>query len=428
MSSHPSKRDPLLRKSGPQLRNEESCAGFCKTLCVVCTIFLASAPVAAAFATLFIHFFEGGSSVLDVIFPPAASCGKRIIGYFTHWETPLVTEKQLKKLTHVVYLFANVEEDGSIKMGSDDSESRFLDMKDKARGLKSGPKIMIAIGGAANSAMYPPVVSDSGKRKKLVNSIVAFVDEHGLDGVEIWTYSFSSNKLNHSRFIRELKKELNQLKTQKKRSEDYIISLIVPLATSHLGSGYYLNEIIRDIDFLNVLTYNYNTNRNQAGPRSPLYGGLNGNIDETMQFLACKTRQPSKLNMAVPFFGTHWRDVSFASDSNVKDLFSKPNSARGFWPVRWNVLAQEGYMNETAKFDEKTKTSYIWKSGEKNFISFENERSLLEKAKYIKNHNLGGFLIWAIDQDDEDNTLLDIVSSADICSGKDKDIVEYLCV
>uniref|UniRef100_A0A1I7T6C0 Glyco_18 domain-containing protein n=2 Tax=Caenorhabditis tropicalis TaxID=1561998 RepID=A0A1I7T6C0_9PELO len=428
----------LSRK--PAIEDEKKSQDTCRSLIILLLIAVACLPISYALTILFMHFNQ------EVPEPPitsttlqtttstksslhnAAACGKRIIGYYTEWENADVTKEQLDKLTHVIYLFAAVQENGTIKLEGEKSERRFYGLKNEA--ITSNPelKVMIGVGGHANSPRFSPIVSDTRKRGKLIDSIVTFIDENYLDGVEIfWVWSYETNKVHHSKFIRELRKKLTDLKIQKKRSEEYLISVIVPPSISHLTSGYYLNEIMKDVDFLNVLSYDYYFNGNQIGPHSPIYGGTRGNVDETMKFLACRTGKPSKLNMAVPFYGTYWVNASFPLLDDSDNIWKEKGSAGGPFAVRWNELIPKGWDKESAKFHEKSKTSYIWIPETKHFLTFENERSLQEKAKYVKNHNIGGVVIWAIDQDDVANTLLNVVSSSDICSVKDKDIVEYLC-
>jgi GH18 family chitinase len=55
-------------------------------------------------------------------------------------------------------------------------------------------------------------------------------------------------------------------------------------------------------------------------------------------------------------------------------------------------------------------------------------RSLKAKLDYAKNMNLGGIMVWAIDQDDDQNTLLKLVGTSNICGGGGgKDDVKYKC-
>ncbi|ULT86413.1 hypothetical protein L3Y34_006242 [Caenorhabditis briggsae] len=48
--------------------------------------------------------------------------------------------------------------------------------------------------------------------------------------------------------------------------------------------------------------------------------------------------------------------------------------------------------------------------------------------KYATERNLGGLMIWALDLDDDADTLLNLVSSADLCSEGSGDKVTYTCV
>ncbi|PIC44102.1 hypothetical protein B9Z55_004589 [Caenorhabditis nigoni] len=372
---------------------------------------------------------EDGSKLL-----PAASCGKRIIGYITDIENDH-REEQLKKLTHVIYLFATVQDDGSIKLDNERTEKRFLDLKDKAHSMRSDPKMMIGIGGPKTSDRFSSIVSDDGKQKILINSITSFIDEYNLDGVEIfWIFSNKEDKTHYSKFVRELRKALNSLKSLKKRIADYLVSIIVPPHIAALEDGYNINEILESVDFLNVLTSDYlikgssGTPIGLVGPQSPIYGGTHGNIDETMKYLACKTRQPSKINMAFPFYGSFWKYASLPLKDDSDEVWMEQENAAGPFVVQWrDIVLRNGWDKSATRFHEKSKTSYIWYPETGHFLTFENERSLAEKAKYVKEHQLGGILIWAIDQDDDQSTLLNVVSSADICSQKEKDYINYIC-
>ncbi|CAO4364235.1 unnamed protein product [Caenorhabditis nigoni] len=436
--------------------------GYCRPIFILCLIFVACAPIAFVISELFMYFYTGEvgfdsktttttplptttttgfqtttsrllprtttSSKKDSKLPPAASCGKRVVGYFTEWEDADLRKEQLGKLTHVIYLFATVQDSGIIKLDNERTEKRFLDLKNKAHSVRSDLKMMIGVGGHATSYRFSSIVSDDRKRKILIDSIVSFIDKNDLDGVDIfWIWSYEEDKLHYSKFIRELRNALNNLKSSKKRTEDYLISLIVPPKIATLEEGYYIDEILKSVDFLNVLTYDYYFNGDRVGPHSPIYGGTRGNIDETMKYLTCKTRQPSKINMAVPFYGTFWRNASLPLLDDSDEIWKEKGDAAGPFAVRWRELVPNGWDKSTTRFHEKSKTSYIWIPETKHFLTFENERSLAEKAKYVKEHQLGGILIWAIDQDDNQNTLLNVVSSADICSQKEKNYINYIC-
>ncbi|EFO85804.1 hypothetical protein CRE_32636 [Caenorhabditis remanei] len=363
--------------------------------------------------------------------PSAASCGKRIVGYYTEWEAPEVTENQLRKLTHVIFLFAAIYEDGSARFWDEHGESRFLTLKEMAKKLNTGLKVMIGVGGYMVSPRFGPIVSDSKLRKKLISDIASIIDEHDLDGVEIfWIFPGQTHKKYYLKLIRELREKLSQMEQIKNRAEAYILSIVAPKFKVQLKNGYDLKRLLEYADFIDVLTYDYfnkqySSDRGVAGPTAPLYGGNGKNIEETMKYLVCETREPTRINMAISFYGTFWHNVNGSLDDDSVDIWTPTES--NLHAVRWRELEGDGWNKSSSLWHDKSKSSYIWIEETKTFLGFENERSLEEKIKYARDKNLGGFVIWAIDQDDDENTLLNVLSPASLCNENDRRTVNYVC-
>jgi hypothetical protein len=63
------------------------------------------------------------------------------------------------------------------------------------------------------------------------------------------------------------------------------------------------------------------------------------------------------------------------------------------------------------------------------FLGFENPESLTHKMKYVKEKNLGGVMIWAIDLDDDEDTMLKTVVGGKLCENATENINElvYRC-
>ncbi|KAF1752399.1 hypothetical protein GCK72_018954 [Caenorhabditis remanei] len=391
----------------------------------------------------------GSSSV------PAASCGKRIVGYYTGWGEREITENQIKKLTHVIFAFVAMYPDGSVKFGAvseDDSgpqaavkaERRFMDMKKKARNVNSGVRVIFAVGGWDNSQYFSSVAADPVKRKTFIDSVASFIKHHQIDGVDLdWEYPDMNgkDKKNHVTLTRELREKFNEMAKANGRTDPYIITLASAAGEWNLRNGYDLSEILKYADFINVMTYDYYGAWNSkwgayTGTPAPLYfGSLKGfsgklNADFSMRFYTCKTKKPSQLNMGVPFYGRYWKNVLGPIDK-TDEMWRTAAPSNGVYEggyVGWRNLEKEGWNKEATSWHEKTKTPYILNSGARMFLGFENERSLREKMKYATDRNLGGLMIWALDLDDDADTLLNLVSSASLCSGGSGDKVTYTCV
>ena len=54
----------------------------------------------------------------------------------------------------------------------------------------------------------------------------------------------------------------------------------------------------------------------------------------------------------------------------------------------------------TPAWDDVQKNPHVTIDGGSTWIGFDNARSFIEKAKYVRDNELGGAVIWALDLDD----------------------------
>lgn len=266
-----------------------------------------------------------------------------------------------------------------------------------------------------------------------IDSIVSFIKSNNASGVDLfWEWPNISEMNDFITTIKELRKKLAALTKAQPKGTRYLLSIIVPSSPSDLEYYLRMDGLLHYVDFLNVLTYGYyapwsGVNGKFVGPNAPLYGGNRENVDETMQYLICKTRTPSKLNMALSFYGRYWENVN---DNVPDEMFKEADlingKAQGMF-VAWKNLAGRGWDKSEALWHEETQIPYIWNSEERKFFVFENERSLQAKMDYAADHNIGGVYIWALGADDNNDTLLNVVSSADLCEGGSGNTLISLC-
>ena len=72
--------------------------------------------------------------------------------------------------------------------------------------------------------------------------------------------------------------------------------------------------------------------------------------------------------------------------------------------------------NFIGTYDTATQTPYSWSETDSFFLAYEDSTSLFNKVKYAARKNFAGVMIWAVDLDDTQNTLLRTVSSNVLCS------------
>ncbi|ULT91639.1 hypothetical protein L3Y34_009338 [Caenorhabditis briggsae] len=353
-------------------------------------------------------------------------CNKRVVGYYTVAEWNKLKENQIENLTHLILMFAYLQDDGSVEVNGGPYEAKASDMKEVISVAKEREslKVMIAIGGF-EPHLYSPMVSDPVKKKNFMDSITQLFEEYDIDGIQIfWMYVSEKDKVNHMKLIREVRKHLTSLKTSKGKTEDYVFSTISSRYTGN-REHIYNNEVLKYVDFLTVQSHDWSYLNKYVGPVAPLYGRPKDSIDDAMKYLVCQTKQPSKLNLGIPMFGMEWKNASFPINDYTNQLYIPKKSGNNWSSYYfWRDKEVKTFSPSEVSWHEKSQTSYIFRKNV--FVNFENEKSVQAKANYIKIKNIGGIAIHAIDQDDK-NILMNAVASINLCSGEDENKIQYGC-
>ncbi|CAL2046376.1 unnamed protein product [Caenorhabditis brenneri] len=365
-------------------------------------------------------------------------CQKRLIAYYNGWDNRKISEKQIEKLTHIIFDGVKLEADGNIEFGSDEQRLLLIDMKNKARVMKSNVTIMFSTDSYAdNFEKLSPVMGESKSRIKLINSIAAFLLEQQLDGVELyyrWPES-EEDKENYVLFVRELRYRLEDLEKLARRAQPFVIAVMTPPSNWAWEEETIIEELLKSVDFFNVETENFHGpwHKNaMTGPLSPLYSNTyNQSIDWTMKAYTCKTLEPSRFNFIIPFRGAYFKNVKYSFRSR-DDLYRSVDKIDGEVigkPAAWRYLNKFGFKLDNTSWHNETKTPYIWDSEERTLYTFDNERSLMEKLNYTISKNLGGIAVRRLEYDDDENTLFNAMTSVDLCSGPrfGKDEIKFEC-
>ncbi|CCD67370.2 GH18 domain-containing protein [Caenorhabditis elegans] len=343
---------------------------------------------------------------------------KRIIGYYIQKESSEISTVGLSRLTHAVFGSLRVQLNGTFEIGNAFSKRKFKNWQRAVKNSSSNVKSMISIGRWDSVTQLSSVLLNVKSRRMFIESIVDFLKEHQLDGIDLfWRWVPLAVQSEFCLFLEEVKIEfLNQEK-------QYILSITAPpVGIENYEDGYDIEEIIERVDFVNVYSMNYaapwsNQWGTPTGPSAPLYGGLDArrkfSVDYTMKYYIRYTRKPEKFNLIIPFYVRHWRNVENAIKPGIevfRNVTLQNNGAIGeVYMSRWTAES-DGIELSNPSWDDTTKTLYIWKPETKTFITFETEKSIEAKANYVKSMNLGGVWIWLMENDDQDNSMIEAVS------------------
>jgi chitinase len=341
------------------------------------------------------------SCLVSLAFQPVLSQppGKVVIGYVGGFRGLVNTGViQAEKLTHINYAFVDIQNNRAWlhNEGTDTTNFRRLN---ELKIINPGLKILISIGGWSWSENFSDAVFTDSSRKIFARSAVEIMHQHHLDGVDIdWEYPGMKgeegniyrpeDKQNFTLMFAQLRKTLDSLEqlTQKK----YLLTTAVGGSQSFIRNTE-MDKVAPYLDFINLMTYDFSWRI--AGHHANLFHSKNdttSSADKTVKAYVNAGVPVSKLVMGLAFYGRG----SVVDDSGGK-WFYKPITATikggGYSFLKDSLVNKAGYKYF---WDRRAKSPYLFNKTEKAFISFENERAIKLKCRYVLKNNLAGVMFW----------------------------------
>jgi chitinase len=347
---------------------------------------------------------------------------KRVVGYFAEWTKYSADQIPADLLTHINYAFAVIK-DGECSINNGDAANEKMAQLRAFKQKHPQVQTLISVGGWTDSGSFSDAALTDASREKFARSCAAFARAHGFDGVDIdWEYPTGGglekdkgrpeDTKNFTLLLAELRKQLDaQGKADKKH---YLLTIAAPASRAQ-SSHIELNQIIRSLDWINLMTYDFAGSWSEkTGFNAPLFGdngspsgspggSLSGSVDASAHLYLASGVPAEKLVLGVPFYGRAWAGVK-----NIDHGLSQPHTAkppRGEWT--YDLLVSQ-YIDHSAKryWSEEAKVPWLYDEKAGLMITYEDPESIRLKAKYARDHRLGGVMIWELSHDDEKSSLL----------------------
>lgn len=330
------------------------------------------------------------------------------LGYLVDWTDWYPDEDSLKKLTHVHYAFARVGNEYGIVVENFERAHQIRTLKQRAPHLK----VSLSIGGWG-AGFFSEAASTEENRKRFSQSSIEIMQRYGFDGIDIdWEYpgvatagisSSPDDKQNFTLMLKQCREDLDALEA--KTGERYLLSIA---ASGSMASGFNceLTEIIKYLDFINVMTYDmekwgyssYHTNLFTSSRIQGQYGGAHY-IEEYI-----KNGVPAeKLALGIAFYGRGGHGVK-GDEDGLNGVIEKDKHVSYSWTkIHEEILKDRSY---TEYWDEEAQAPYVYNGD--IFLSYDNPRSVTAKVDYAKKMNLAGVFFWQF-MGDFNGELIDVI-------------------
>jgi chitinase len=302
------------------------------------------------------------------------------------------------KLTHINYAFVDVKNNRAFLHNEKTDTINFKNLT----GLKlKNPslKILISVGGWTWSKGFSDAVLTDTSRKAFAESAVAIMAKYDLDGVDIdWEYpgmKGDSNvyrpedKEHYTLMFKELRAALDTL--QQTTGKRYLLTTAVGGFSNFLHHTE-MDKAQQYLDYVNLMTYDYGWRT--ASHHTNLYNAskdsMANSADKAVAAFMSAGVPVSKLVMGIAFYG---RGLIVEGDTKrgIDGKITSRAHVGGYSYIKDSLLTQKNYRSY---WDKKAKAPYIFNATDKEFITYDDERSVKYKCKYVLRHKLAGVMFW----------------------------------
>ena len=350
-----------------------------------------------------------------------------IIGYVGGFRGLIATDSiDVWRLSHINYAFIDIK-DNRAWLHNEVTDTVNLRKLSELKKINPDLKILISIGGWTWSKNFSDATLTDTSTRNFALSAVAIVAKYNLDGIDIdWEYPGMigdnnvyrpEDKQHYTILFKELREGLDSL--SRSTNMKYYVTTAVGGSQDYIDHTE-MDKVQQYTDYINIMSYDY------AGAWSPVTGhhtNLYTSSGDNNQSSAHRSIQAfiaagvpsSKIVIGMAFYGKGWQMES--TDNN--GLYRKAlKGARGggFTFLKDSLVNKNGYKEY---WDAAAKAPYLFNAENKIFISYDNERSVKEKCKYVKRYHLAGAMFWEYNNDKKEY-LLKVIADKFKYVGKNK--------
>lgn len=239
---------------------------------------------------------------------------------------------------------------------------------------------------------------------------------------------------NYVLLLQELRKQLDEKASE--TGHTYLLTIAAPAGPDKIAN-YDLENMVPYLDFINLMTYDFHGGWDDvSGHQAAMQVHPGDNVDVSVQSTVAdyldRGVPAQKLVVGMPFYGRAWEGVQSTDNGLYQPAGGIPApTGPGHWEAGvfdyWLINNMLDEQRSSLFWDEFSMCSYAYGSNLSSgmsggmFITFDDVRSVRNKAEYIKSLKLGGAMFWELSGDVRDvnseSSLLGALAASLIESG-----------
>ncbi|CAO1372323.1 unnamed protein product [Diamesa serratosioi] len=308
---------------------------------------------------------------------------EKVVCYWGEWSSALPASSiDTSICTHIIYSFIGVDSSGAITgvntQTVDDAKLKvFISLKAKNPKIK----LMVAVGGASfPTTTFSELSKFATARVNFAKNSVVFLQKYQFDGLDLdWEFP-ANDKANFVLLLTALKSQLS--------ANNLIFSIAVGAGAWISNQAYDIPKMHAQTDFINLMTYDLHGSWDgKTGHNAPMYNDA-VSVDSCVKYWIANGAPREKLILGIAAYGqlfTLSNANNHGFDAPTIGATQLPYSeiCKNNWQRVWSATQQVPY-----KF-----------SGNQ-WVGYDDVESVAVKARYSNTENLGGVMIWSMENDD----------------------------
>ncbi|XP_067670751.1 uncharacterized protein [Haliotis asinina] len=312
--------------------------------------------------------------------------------------------------THYILAFAKVvpEEDTIAPYEwNDDIPGGNYEQVTSLKTVNPQLKVMLAVGGWSHGSMpFVELVSNDTKVYNFSDNVVKYLRDRNFDGLDLdWEYPAhrGSNDSDRERFtfLAETLMQKYEEEAATSGKPRLLLSTAMPAPQFIMQKAYEVEKIFRIMDFINLMTYDFDVSRQGLYYAAALYTRPEEtppfdqlNINASVQFVLQTGVAPEKIVLGVPLYS---REYTFDDGSNFTygDSMKVNSTITSLYQPQVCERVRQGWRQV---WDNISMTASMH-SGNR-WVNYENFRTVDAKVNYIKDNGLAGYMVWELGHED----------------------------
>ncbi|KAL4938539.1 hypothetical protein BDV06DRAFT_215028 [Aspergillus oleicola] len=310
--------------------------------------------------------------------------------------------------THLFYSFAGIDTDDSTIKKLYDHDDEYMKQMVALKKKKPELKVFISVGGwEVGGEPFSDMVRFSSTRNSFIESATSFMNDYGFDGIDVdWEYPGASDRGgrdedtdNFVQFMKELKDACDG---------SYNITATLPSSYWYL-KGFDVKGLSKYVDYFNFMSYDIHGtwDGNSEYTSSVINPHTNlTEISEGLDLLWRNDIDPAKVLLGLGFYGRSFT-LNDTTCTHPGCSFDKEYESGGAAPGECSgtsgILTDYEINRVINRYDPEVVYNkqaavnwFTWNNDQ--WVSFDNSKTLKQKADFANSRCMGGLFAWTLDE------------------------------